>query len=377
MKHMLMSLIALIGLVISLTGQGLPDYQKTLDEIRINYAPDKRVAIYTAQAQFNHDTLYVNGETDQPLALQKIAQYLKTIAIPSVNQITLLPAPTLGEKTYGIVRLSSVTIHGKPDVTVELSSQAIMGTPVKILKSEDGYFMIQTPDAYIGWAEGSAFQRITPAEYQVYQESALLMYMRRIGWIYQAPDTQSPVVTDIVIGSLVTPDGQTNGWYEVKIPDGRCGYIPAGEVVDYQSWKKHTRPTRDGVIQTAKLFMGVPYLWGGNSAKMLDCSGFAQTSYKLNNYLLPRDASQQCFVGDSIPITPDFKDAKPADLLFFGRYDSLRQREYITHVGIYLGNYAFIHEATDVHINSLHPDSANFSEYRLHQLRKIKRIIKD
>ncbi|MBP7461183.1 MAG: C40 family peptidase [Candidatus Delongbacteria bacterium] len=377
MKRVLLCLIALAGLLAGLSAQELSSHQQKLDDIRLKYAPDKRVKVFTVKAQLSHDTLLFTGDTDQPEAIRQIELYLKSLTIPYTNQVRLLPAAELGDKTYGIVSISSVTIHAQPDVTEELTNQSILGTPVRILKSDDGYLLIQTPDEYIGWAEASVIYRVTPAEYRSYLASNLVMYTGKVGWIHQSPDPQSPLLSDIVMTSLLTPLGVEKGWTKVKFPDGRVGYLPSGELVDYQSWKKQIRPTRERVIDLAKQFMGVPYLWGGCTAKMLDCSGLAQTCYKMNNIQLPRDASQQCFVGDSIPITPGLEYAKPADLMFFGRYDSLRQREIITHVGIYLGKHAFIHEATDVHINSLHPDSANFSERRLKQLRRIRRIIPD
>ena len=43
-------------------------------------------------------------------------------------------------------------------------SQAILGTPVRILKNEDSWLLIQTPDHYIGWTESSSVEPMTAAE---------------------------------------------------------------------------------------------------------------------------------------------------------------------------------------------------------------------
>ena len=46
---------------------------------------------------------------------------------------------------------------------------------------------------------------------------------------------------------------------------------------------------------------GVPYLWGGNSSKANDCSGFTQTVFKTLGIQLPRDARQQALLEKIIP----------------------------------------------------------------------------
>jgi cell wall-associated NlpC family hydrolase len=55
--------------------------------------------------------------------------------------------------------------------------------------------------------------------------------------------------------------------------------------------------TEASLVATARTLMGAPYLWGGTSAKGMDCSGFTKTIYLMNGLILPRDASQQVHVG--------------------------------------------------------------------------------
>src|SRR5690606_10147349 len=47
------------------------------------------------------------------------------------------------------------------------------------------------------------------------------------------------------------------------------------------------------LIDTALLFLNVPYLWSGRSFFGIDCSGFVQLVYKVHAFKLPRDAYQQ------------------------------------------------------------------------------------
>jgi cell wall-associated NlpC family hydrolase len=116
-------------------------------------------------------------------------------------------------------------------------------------------------------------------------------------------------------------------------------------------------------------------LWGGTSAKGMDCSGFTKMVYFLNGIVLERDASQQVNQGSLIDTQNGFDKLQTGDLLFFGEHKTDSTKERVTHVAIYLGNYQYIHEAGRVKINSFDKDASNFNEYRLKHFIRAKRIL--
>ena len=89
--------------------------------------------------------------------------------------------------------------------------------------------------------------------------------------------------------------------------------------------------TGSAVVADAEKYLGVPYVWGGESRSGMDCSGLVQQTYKDLGISLPRVAADQQKVGQAVP---SLADAQPGDLLFFG------QPAY--HVAIYLGNNQLI-----------------------------------
>ncbi|WP_417215255.1 C40 family peptidase [Arthrobacter sp.] len=96
--------------------------------------------------------------------------------------------------------------------------------------------------------------------------------------------------------------------------------------------KKHGSTTGADVVATAKKYLGVPYVWGGNNPAIgLDCSSLVQHTFRDLGIDLPRVARQQATVGTEVP---SLAQAKPGDLLV------LRNGK---HIGIYLGDNQMIH----------------------------------
>lgn len=94
---------------------------------------------------------------------------------------------------------------------------------------------------------------------------------------------------------------------------------------------------RSRIVETAARYLGTPYKYGGNSPGGFDCSGFVQ--YILNNcgYSVPRTASAQKQMGQSI----GRDELLPGDLVFFACWSS-----GVDHVGIYTGDNKFIHSSS-------------------------------
>jgi cell wall-associated NlpC family hydrolase len=93
---------------------------------------------------------------------------------------------------------------------------------------------------------------------------------------------------------------------------------------------------RKSLISTAESYLGIPYRWGGTSAKTgFDCSGLTQAVYKLNGLSIPRTSRDQYSKGS--PVSKN--KLRGGDLLFF----SAAKGGSINHVAIYVENGVFIH----------------------------------
>ncbi|MGD9893046.1 MAG: C40 family peptidase [Dehalococcoidia bacterium] len=96
------------------------------------------------------------------------------------------------------------------------------------------------------------------------------------------------------------------------------------------------------VVDLARAQTGRPYVWGGASPiTSFDCSGLVQWAYSQIGVTLPRTAQQQ--FDATLRLTPD--QLQPGDLVFFAR--TYPSHEYITHVGLYVGNGRMINAPSE------------------------------
>ena len=108
----------------------------------------------------------------------------------------------------------------------------------------------------------------------------------------------------------------------LPVGPGVAAGVPAGEVSE-GDWRG-----------LAMSLLGVPYVYGGQSRGGTDCSGLVLQVFGPLGVNLPRQSAQQAQAG--VPVAQ--ADLQAGDLLFF----DTEGRGTVTHVGIYLGEGAFI-----------------------------------
>ena len=340
------------------------------------FAPDKRTAIFQIDAFKQNNQLILTGRTNLFGAKSFLLDRLKTEKVAIVDQIKTLPEPELEDKVYGLVEVSVCNIRYSPKHAGELASQALMGTPVRILEKENnGWLLIQTPDQYISWVDRGAITMMSKEGIDRWKAIPKVIYTYSYGSAYSEPDQESVIVSDLVAGCMMELVAEKGDFYQVLFADQRTGFVPKKESNVYNEWLAKTSASEVSLIKTSKRLMGVPYLWGGTSFKGVDCSGFTKTVYFLNGIVLPRDASQQVMIGETIDKTGNWNELKPGDLLFFGekREDG---SERVIHVAMWLGNGEFIHASDKVRVNSMIATASNYDDYNAKRYLRANRILK-
>lgn len=371
-----------------------PDLLARLDAARVAAAPDRRTARFDVAARDSLGQVFLVGETTEPEALARLVA-----AWPGavVNRVRVLPdTARLGPLRLGLVSVSVANLRTEPRESAELASQALLGTPLRILDRRGGWALVQTPDRYLGWMDAATFEAVDRAALARHRAADKLVVTALFSWVYAAPDDRAAPVSDLVAGSLLelgtgafradTLSADTSGTsvvysdasmthLPVRLPDGRQGWVRRADAQFFEAWAARGRATGPHLVASARAMTGLPYLWGGTSAKGMDCSGFTRTVFLMNGLLLPRDASQQVRAGVTVDSTGDWSQLRPGDLLFFGRKAQGEQPERVVHVGMWIGDGRYIHSSGRVQVQSLDdPARADYNAYDRGRYLRTKRI---
>lgn len=265
-----------------------PTVHSIIEQVKKKYAPDKRTAVF----QVEPDSNLLVGKTNLPLAKKELLSRLKSNGFNLADEIRILPdEEELDGKIFALVNVSVANIRTMPKESAELATQALLGTSLKVLDKERNWYMVQTPDTYIGWVDGSTIKRKSKAEVEAYQNQPKLMFARPYGFAYSEADENSQTVSDLTWGDLFVVKDTLADFYEITYPDARKGFIPKREGISYQDWKKMTNPSPEALTKTAFRMIGLPYLWGGTSWKGVDCSGYMRMVYQTNGIFV----AKRCF----------------------------------------------------------------------------------
>jgi gamma-D-glutamyl-L-lysine dipeptidyl-peptidase len=348
------------------------NYKDDIDSVSVTWVPDFREGVFDAALRTEGNKVILKGETDIPEAKAGLISVLKKKGLVFTDSMKVLPDTTFIKEPWGLVNVSVCNMRSGKANDAELVTQAVMGTPVKILKKTGSWYFVQTPDRYLGWVDIDAIEAMKTDEYKMWKASDRLFYTKKTGDIFADAQVKKSI-SDIVAGCILQVKGQREGFYAVALPDGRKGLINRNEAIPFDRLTPENYLTTANLRATAESFMGIPYLWGGTSPKGFDCSGFVKTVYYLNGIILSRDASQQFGHGIRLGRSSYPDSLRTGDLLFFGSSKFGRPRP--THVAMYIGDTEYINASGMVKISSLDSTRTNFSRSRRNSFMGVRRII--
>lgn len=258
-----------------------------------------------------------------------------------------------------LVRVSVAPMRATASHSSEQVSQALMGTPVRIVDSGGGWSLCVTPDGYHGYIIDHSLARKTPEQMKRWRSASRVMVTAP--YELRAAGCAGSPVTDLVAGCILERDSDG-----LSTPDGRrLRHLPAGSVAPLEQLASGGF-SPDALPEFAALYVGSPYLWGGLSSKGMDCSGLVRMAYMAQGRLLSRDARDQILEGEAV----DRDSLMAGDLIFFGNPST----GSVTHVGIYRGGGEYVHSSQLVRVNSLSEDSPLYLPLRVVGFRRVSGV---
>ena len=187
-------------------------------------------------------------------------------------------------------------------------------------------------------------------------------------------------------GQYLALSGQTPTQYAVLMIDHSIGLVAKSDVqlLEYQVVSNAPDASGDAsgtaangsvgqrLVQAAQGYLGVPYVWGGNTTAGIDCSGFVKAVYGVQGISLPRHSGDQAAIGYDVP-RGDWSTWMPGDRMYFACH-----HPEIDHTGMYIGGGYFIH-ASAGHGHQVAIDRVDGAYYAQHLVcvRRSKELLGD
>ena len=217
-------------------------------------------------------------------------------------------------------------------LTGKTETEGLYGQEVTILKTSGSWVEVAIKDqatpksnyGYPGWLPKSqiitAKDSYAKCQIAVVKTKTTFLYNDKVHkFIELSFNTRLPVLN------------ADNTWVQVMTPSNQAKWLKRSDVNIVSSSYSVAKPKGTDLVNTAKMFLGLPYLWAGNSAYGFDCSGLTYAVYNYYGILLPRDAQDQINKGKFVSKS----QIQPGDLLFFATNSG---KGTVHHVGMYIGN---------------------------------------
>ena len=120
-----------------------------------------------------------------------------------------------------------------------------MGMPLKVLKKQGGWYLVQTPEDYLSWVDGGGIERMTEESYSGWAASEKIIYLETYGFSYSNANRNSEKVSDLVAGSILKLRSGNGSYYNVEYPDGRSGFVYKSEARLLNDWESSISATHE------------------------------------------------------------------------------------------------------------------------------------
>lgn len=207
-------------------------------------------------------------------------------------------------------------LRRNPDAKSEQMAQLRYGDAFTQYEQKDGWVWGQSArDSYVGYVEVAA---LADGSHAPTHRIKILSSL-----VFEGPSLKTPPLDRLTLFSAVAVTGVEGKFAALSTG----GFVHMRHLCPLAEWQE------PDIVFNAGRFLGVPYLWGGNSALGVDCSGLVQLACEMAGMVVPRDSDMQAeSLGKKVADGFGSVTLKRGDLIFFKG-----------HVGIMADEFALLH----------------------------------
>ena len=168
-----------------------------------------------------------------------------------------------------------IDIYEKPKIGSKLSSQMLYGEKFKIISKKKNWLKIRTNfDNYVGYIKNKKFLIKSNPKFKIYSLKSEVFCKLKNKFKKNGEF--------LFFASRISKISENKKFLEFE----------KNKWVKKSNLKKinHTEKNYNKLL---KLFLNTKYLWGGKSARGIDCSSLVQIYFYYNSFFFPRDTKDQ------------------------------------------------------------------------------------
>ena len=216
-------------------------------------------------------------------------------------------------------------------------TQALYGDEVTVLKNgtwtriavKDQYVPYQK-EGYPGWVPKSHVIETSTD----YSNCAIAIVTSKVAPLYHVENKKK--FMDISYSTILPVIKEDGEWFHIQTPGNGVKLLKKVDAKTHKNYSSIPKPSQSDIVNEAKRFLNLPYLWAGTSAFGFDCSGIIYSVYKNHGILIPRDSFYQATKGTAV----SKKNLQSGDLVFFANNGG---KGKVYHVGLYIGGGKMLH----------------------------------
>ena len=259
------------------------------------------------------------------------------------------------EQSVVTINATNVNLRSAANTSCKVVGLLQKDNKLTVLLQEGNWYKVSTSNNIIGWVKSDFISSTNSTASPASTSSPLSSGTVNTSNVNlrSAANTSCKVIGQLAKGDklkIVTQDGD---WLNVSTINNKIGWVhkdfvsltqnltsrDGNRVLASRSDTTRASSVSESIVNYAKQFQGVKYVWGGNTPNGFDCSGFVKYVYQKSGITLNRVAADQAKQGTQVSKA----DLSPGNLVFF---DTDGGHNYINHVGIYIGSGMFIHASS-------------------------------